>query len=224
MTEISVSCLIPYNAEVKKSRTEAEWDAIHMKRVIKNEALNHSFSFSINGISTRIDRNNLPIFKNEINRRFRQKIIADHPYPVCIVPVPNGDGVLGQDNKFRTLQIAQAIAANGVVGTVALDLLRWNEPVGKAHLNQRARNVDDHLQALRITGKTELPIVLFDDVLTTGSQMTASVLKLREAGYNVVGCYTVFEVVEAGAQIASPGWKVTTRNLARTPDLFANFA
>jgi hypothetical protein len=222
MTEISVSCLIPYNAEMKQSRTRVEWDAIHMKRVVKNEQLNNSFSFLVNGISTRIDRNNLPIFQQEINRRFRQKIMADHPYPVCIVPVPNGDGVVGQNNAFRTLQIARAIASRDLPGAEALDLLRWRELVGKAHLNQRARQVDDHIQALRINGTTGLPIVLFDDVLTTGSQMAASSQKMTEAGFNVVGRYAVFEVLEAGAQTDPPGWKTTTRNPLRIVDLFAD--
>lgn len=223
MTEISVACLIPYAPRVEK-RTQVEWDAVHMKRVVKDEQLNSSFSFKINGFNTKIDRNNIRIFQSEVNRRFRVRIAADHPYPVCIVPVPNGDAVVAQNNSFRTLGIAKAIVAQGIPGAVVLDLLRWNEAVGKSHLGERSRKMSDHLNALRINGTTDLPIVVFDDVLTTGSQMAAAKVKLTDAGFNVVGCYTILETLEEGVRAEAPGWRIVTRDVGHTVDMFAGFS
>lgn len=220
MTDISVACLIPYNAEHKDNRPQIEWEAIHMKRVVKAEPLNGSFNFIVNGVLTKIDKNNVAVFQHEINRRFAAKIAADHPYPVTVVPIPNGDGVIGQNNVFRTLSIARAFVGVMNNGSVCLDLLRWNAPVGKAHLGQRARRVDDHLDALQINGGTQLPVVIFDDFLTTGSQMAAAKIKLEEAGFNVVGCYTIFERLDAGVPVNPPGWRIATRSVMRIADFF----
>lgn len=220
MTDISVACLIPYNAEHKDNRPQIEWEAIHMKRVVKAEPLNGSFNFTVNGVLTKIDKNNVAAFQHEINRRFAAKIAADHPYPVAVVPIPNGDGVIGQNNVFRTLSIARSFVRVMNNGSVCLDLLRWNAPVGKAHLGQRARRVDDHLDALQINGGTHLPVVIFDDFLTTGSQMAAAKIKLEEAGFNVVGCYTIFERLDAGVPVNPPGWRIATRSVMRIADFF----
>lgn len=222
MTDISVTCLIPYNAEKKENRPQVEWEAIHMKRVVKAEQLNGSFNFWINGVYTKINKNNVGLFQREINKLFAEQIMAHHPYPVAVVPIPNGDGVIGQNNVFRTLRIATTIVNRMANGSICLDMLRWNAPVGKAHLNQRARRVDDHIAALRINGTTNLPVVIFDDFLTTGSQMAAAKIKLEEAGYNVVGCYTIFERLDAGVVVGPPAWKNTTRSVMRIADFFAD--
>ncbi|OCJ11204.1 hypothetical protein A6U86_22255 [Rhizobium sp. AC27/96] len=222
MTDIAVTCLIPYNAEHKENRPQIEWEAIHMKRVVKAEPLNGSFNFWINGVYTKINNHNVGLFQSEINKLFAAKILADHPYPVAVVPIPNGDGVLGQNNVFRTFRIATTIVNRMGNGSICLDLLRWNVAQGKSHLKQRARRVDDHLAALRINGTTNLPVVIFDDFLTTGSQMAAAKLKLEDAGYNVVGCYTVFERLDAGAAVNPPGWKIATRSVMQIADFFAD--
>lgn len=193
-----------------------------MKRIVKDEQLNGSFNFAVNGVLTKIDRNNIGTFQHEINRRFAAKLMLDHPYPIALVPIPNGNGVIGQTNVFRTLSIASSIVRVMNNGSVALDLLRWNAPVGKAHLGQRSRRIEDHIAALEINGGTELPVVLFDDFLTTGSQMAAAKTKLEAAGFNVVGCYTIFESLDAGAQVAPPGWRVAARHVMRIADFFQN--
>lgn len=221
MTDISVTCLIPYNAEKKENRPQVE-DAIHMKRVVKAEQLNGSFNFWINGVYTKINKNNVGLFQHEINRLFAAQIMAHYPYPVALVPIPNGDGVIGQNNVFRTLRIAKTIVNRMANGSVCLDMLRWNALVGKSHLNQRARRIDDHLAAFRVNGATNLPIVIFDDFLTTGSQMAAAKIKLEEAGYNVVGCYTIFERLDVGVVVGPPAWKNTTRSVLRIADFFAD--
>ncbi len=221
MTQIFVTCFIPYSAEKRPDKNQVEWDAIHMKKVVKGEALKGRFSFPINGVSTKIDAANVVYFRREIDRLFGARIAADHPYPVTVVPVPNGNGVAGQDNVFRTLQIANAVVGNGFPGSEARDMLRWHEEMGKAHLNQRARMVDNHINALRVTCGCDKRIVLFDDFVTTGSQLAAAKIKLTEAGFNVVGVYSIFDVVENGVRPEAPGWRIVERNPQRIADLFA---
>jgi hypothetical protein len=221
MTQIFVTCFIPYSAEKRPDKNQVEWDAIHMKKVVKGEDLNGRFMFPINGVSTKIDAANVVYFRREIDRLFGARIAADHPYPVTVVPVPNGNGVVGQDNVFRTLQIANAVVENGFPGSEARDMLRWHEEMGKAHLNQRARMVDNHINALRVTCGCDKPVVLFDDFVTTGSQLAAAKIKLTEAGFNVVGVYSIFDVVGNGVRPELPGWRISERNPQRIADLFA---
>lgn len=224
MTQIFVTCFIPYSAERRPDTNQTEWDAFHMKKVVKGEDLKGRFMFPVNGVSTRIDASNVFQFHREINRLFGTRIASDHPYPVTIVPVPNGNGVVGHNSNFRTLEIANAIVKNGFPGSETRDMLRWNQEMGKAHLNQRSRMIDNHVNALRVTCGCDKPIVLFDDFVTTGSQLAASKIKLTEAGYNVIGIYSIFDVVETGVRPDAPGWRLVERNPQRISDLFSQIS
>ncbi|WP_187967890.1 hypothetical protein [Aquibium microcysteis] len=222
MPEISVSTLIRYKTDPSVQKNEDEWTAIHAKKIIKGEPLSDRAHFSWkvrDGQTYRIDAATRSTFESDIFSRVAEHMVAAGLGGATIVPVPNGDGVVGELNEFRTLQLAQAIAARSP-HLSAFDALRWQEQMGKAHRNERRRNVETHIGMLRVNPKSPKDVVVFDDVLTSGSQLCAAKIKLEDAGFNVLALYAVFDVLDDGERGSPPAWRQVTRHLARMADFF----
>ncbi|TAA61881.1 ComF family protein [Shinella sp. JR1-6] len=219
MAEISVDCFVRYNPNRDVKWSQDEWAAVHIKRVVKGEQLHGKFSFPLNGVSTEFDRNKLPMFGNALGKVFAQKIEAEHGGGVLIVPVPNGNACVEYNEDFQTYRIARKIEQHSN-GAIALDMLRWREKMGKAHLGGRRRDVWQHKQDLVIAKKTTRPIVLFDDVVTTGAQLAAARDVLTADGYEVVGHYAILDVIDKDARGDALGWRTVTRHPQDTADLF----
>ncbi|MES0098514.1 phosphoribosyltransferase [Mesorhizobium sp. M0019] len=223
MTDVNVWSLVRHNTTTEwgdAERNEHEWGAIHIKKIVKGDQLAAKANFRWFGLG-KVWPDRREAFEASLCQLIADKVLADVGAGAVIVPVPNSSAVVGSQDSFRTLQIAKQIAARSGGHLIAQDHLRWNGAVGKAHLKQRARNVDEHMGRLAIIGKPDRKIVLFDDIVTSGSQMCAAKLKLEEAGFEVAGCYTVLDVLDGGERGTAPAWKSVTRSLARTGDLFA---
>jgi orotate phosphoribosyltransferase len=67
-----------------------------------------------------------------------------------------------------------------------------------------------HYRSPDIVGKTTKRIVLFDDVVTSGSQIFGSLRKLRDAGLEVVATYEIVDVLESAKRGDPAGWKKKT--------------
>ncbi len=221
MPEIVVSTFIRHNTSHDIQRNEDEWAAIHAKKIIKGEPLAPKARFMWplrSGYNYQIKENTRSTFEADVLARFADHITANHAGAV-IVPVPNGDGAVGVQSPFRTLQLARMLAANSP-HLSAMDALRWHEPMGKAHKKERRRDVDAHMAALRIMTDCPRDVIVFDDVVTSGSQLCAAKLKLEEAGFNVLALYAIFDVIDEGERGSAPGWRQVTRNPTRIADLF----
>jgi hypothetical protein len=224
MAAINVTCLARYNATREPNKNEHEWAAIHIKKVIKGEELKGKFQFVIKGTQVWVNAQNVALFRGELCRMFARKICADQPLGVTIVPVPNADGVVGSQNAFRTLQITNTIAAACGANYFSRGHLRWKATSGQAHKNERGRDLYTHRGNLQCsaTGNGQR-VVLFDDVVTTGSQMEASRQILTQAGFHVVGAYAVLDVLDKDARGGPYGWQVTTRDPQDLADMFEQF-
>jgi predicted amidophosphoribosyltransferase len=113
-------------------------------------------------------------FKNEVKA------------PISIVPIPNSGMAVGAKGKFRCVELAERIAQGYGDGASVEPLLRWNAVKAKAHLTKEFRHPDLYEPLLRLTEAPKHPVVLFDDVITSGAQMTAAARFLRKKGFKVV--------------------------------------
>ncbi|MER9461969.1 phosphoribosyltransferase [Mesorhizobium sp. M0387] len=225
MTEVKVWSLVRHNTTMEWGETfrnEHEWAAIHIKKIVKADTLAPKASFNWPGLG-KVWPDRQAAFEASLCRMIAEKILADGHAGSVIIPVPNSSGVVGSQEGFRTMDLARRIAASSGGQLFAQDHLRWNGAVGKSHLGQRARNVDEHMARLAIVGKPDRKIVLFDDMVTSGSQMCAAKLKLEAAGYQIAACYSVLDVLDAGERGTPPEWKLINRRLSRTADLLALF-
>jgi predicted amidophosphoribosyltransferase len=164
------------------------------------------------------------MFEGELSRRFARRIRADHPLGVTIVPVPNGTGIVGSHNVFRTLEIANHIAASCGQNFYSRGYLRWRTAPGQAHKNQRSRDIHQHKENLNCSAQgAGHRVILFDDVVTTGSQLEASRQILTEAGFHVVGAYAVLEVIDKDERGDPYGWRTVTRHPRDIQDMLSIF-
>ncbi|MER9125439.1 phosphoribosyltransferase [Mesorhizobium sp. M0959] len=225
MTEVNVWSLVRHNTTMEwgdSARNEHEWAAIHIKKIVKGDQLAAKANFRWSGLG-KVWPEHRPAFETSLCRMIADKILADGCAGAVIVPIPNSSGVVGSQHGFRTFDLARRIAASSGGQLIAQDHLRWNGVVGKTHLKQRARNVDEHMRGIAIVGKPDRKIVLFDDMVTSGSQMCAAKLKLEETGLEVAGCYAVLDVLDEGQRGTAPAWKSVTRNPTRQADFLAFF-
>jgi orotate phosphoribosyltransferase len=97
------------------------------------------------------------------------------------VPIPNRTAVVGAKEIYRTLSYARAIAAASK-GKLAVDALRWKLDLPAAHSQKGVRAPEPRYENLSVANCPQLPILLFDDVITSGSSFVAACWRLEEAG------------------------------------------
>lgn len=227
MTDLTVNTFIRYQTDREVEKNEHEWAAIHAKKIIKNEPLSSRSYFDWqlrSGFSSRIDQTRRTTFETDICARFADHILSNCGSNMVIVPIPNGDGAINSTSSFRTLDLVQKIATASGGKLFFVDALRWKEPAGKSHKNERSRDVDTHIANLIIRPGDPRSVVLFDDVITSGSQMAAAKIKLEEHGHTVVGCYAVLDVLNPGDRGSAPCWAQISRKPMRISDFFRPIA
>lgn len=119
----------------------------------------------------------------------------DPPRPVLLVPVPSAPAAVrarGQDHARRLA----AAAARAVPGAGVRSLLTPTRVVADQSglgASGRAANLAGAMRARRrLDG---LPVVLVDDVVTTGATLAEAARALRAAGADVRGCAVVAATV-----------------------------
>jgi predicted amidophosphoribosyltransferase len=104
---------------------------------------------------------------------------------------------VGAVGDFRTVQLARKVA-RGVKGVVEVsEAIRWDAPREKAHLKGGARHYSQYEPHMVLTATPAHDVVLFDDVITSGSQMIAAARFLRARGINVRRGVTFARAVQA---------------------------
>lgn len=224
MPQIEIDCLLRHCTDTEIKRENSEWQAYHAVRAIKGETLRGTFNFQISGRGgMMIGQSNVQLFIEEVCFRAATRLRETYGRGICIVPIPNSTAVFGQRGTFRTLELSKRVAQLVGSPACAKDILRWREAVGKTHLGERQRSVDTHKTLMKLNGTSELPIVLLDDVVTSGSQLAAAKATLEAAGMNVIGLCAFAEVLDKGQRSDPPSWKRTLRNPYSINDVMTNF-
>lgn len=118
----------------------------------------------------------------------RAALAAADPDRAIIVPVPTSR----RSMRARGYRVPDLLARRS--GAAVAPLLRLAARVGDQRgldRDERARNVVLAMRARRAAGRGDGPLVLFDDVVTTGATMREAARALREAGFEVRGCAAV---------------------------------
>src|SRR5579863_6818688 len=161
-------------------------------KIVKGQPFNGYFEITVGGKKRRFDQNNGQDLLPSIYGGAAKKISTLIQGNFCIVPIPNSEATIADRASFRTLEHATGIASkvSGNNRAKALDALRWKRAKEKAHQGG-GRNPDAHFDNLGITEKPDIPVVLFDDVLTTGSQLIGAYRRLAKTGIVPVAAIVV---------------------------------
>jgi uracil phosphoribosyltransferase len=171
--------------------TETTWrggdyDARAIVRGLKQEAFKGELRVQIKKKPHTYTSANIDEFLNIILRLIGKELTSDAPSPISIVPIPNSGMAVGEKGDFRIVKLAEIIAAGFGAGASVDPILRWNAVRQKSHKTKEFRHPAVYEPLLRVSGKPHHPVVLFDDVVTSGAQMTAAATVLRKKGFEVI--------------------------------------
>lgn len=147
------------------------------------------------------------IMGNKVTREFGSEVL--------LCPVPNSNmTVEAGPNSGRLAGMAKQAADNA--GCSYAPLLLWKNEKQPTHAQSGWRSPDHYDGLLELHQTTNLPVVLVDDVVTSGSQIVACARVLEEAGIEVVGGVTCgLTARENESKIL--GWRTTSYETTRPP-------
>lgn len=153
-------------------------------KTVKGQPINGHFYVNCTHGRKRFDNSNAEDFRTLIINTVAHRIKTTIGVNLCIVPIPNKSGIFDINTTFPTFELARKIASKVNSRTQVKPLLWWDEAIQSAHRGG-PRNPTFLHNHLVVHGTTSLPIVLFDDVLTSGSHMSAARRKLLSYGLEV---------------------------------------
>lgn len=161
---------------------QADYNAAKVVKVVKGKSLNGWFNASVGGQTLRVDEANKQNFLDLLWKRIGT-ILSEHPgSQYALVAIPSSAGTVDAQEPHRTLQYARAIAAASNGKVAAVDALRWREGHAAAHSQAGMRFPETRYDNLVVTNCPQQPIILFDDVITSGSSFIAAAWRLEAAG------------------------------------------
>lgn len=177
MPTLTVWSMLRYLTEIGVKWRDEDFVSRNIVKIVKDEPFNGYFNLKFSGGTRRFDQQNGHTLLPALYGGMAKKIGGTIAGEFSIVPIPNSDGIASSAADFRTLVHVRAIAAAIGPRATAIDALRWNGPKDKAHQGG-SRNPQVHFDNLRVTKPVTGTVILFDDVMTTGSQLIGSYRRL----------------------------------------------
>ncbi len=160
-----------------------DWNSRIVVKGLKAEPFNGYMEVKIGGAPRRIDSDNINELIDLILPAIGRKLRNDIASPISIVPIPNSGMAVGANGPFRAVELAQKVAHGFGIGATVCPAIRWDAPRQKAHQSHDYRHPDLYEPHMQLMAQPQAPIVLFDDVLTSGSQMIAAARMLTKKGF-----------------------------------------
>lgn len=192
MKGISVIGSMYYLTEVDGIQWRGQdYRAHNFIKSVKGEEFRGYFDIKIGGKDRRFDNSNKEEFVPILLRAVCNEYMKRFPEKATLVPIPNSNATIANKASFRSLELARTFAgfSNGKLSVVPA--LRWIKAKKKAHSEGGSRDPQVHFDNLKVVEKVEGPVVVFDDVRTSGSQIIASYRRLTEAGMNVKHAFVI---------------------------------
>lgn len=165
---------------------EKDWHARVIIKSVKGEDFNGHWDAKIEGVARRLDKSNKDETLALAAGIMAEKILSLVSEPVTLVPIPNGSACVDGPQEFRTKRLADLIASNSKgLADVKAELL-WKIPKEKQHKTAGYRHASQFIPRLELAHTSIRPIILIDDVVTSGSQMLAGAYLLRNAKADVL--------------------------------------
>jgi hypothetical protein len=177
--KLKLVTLCAYLTETSQTWRQDDWDASKMVKALKGDPINRYFSAKIGGQVRQFTQANAGEFVERIPRALA-KVIARHvDGKATIVPIPNSHVVDPTTPNFKTLELAEAVAKCADGQFDVIPALVFSKPQPKSR--QGGSRSALHFQSVyRVTAEVTGPIVLLDDVCTSGAHIIGAHWKLDE--------------------------------------------
>lgn len=160
---------------------QQDYDADTIVKCLKGTATKGFASIKIRGMSFDLNVDDRQQFLTHLWKSIGQSLRSVVNSQAAIVPVPDSAGTVTAPASYRTLRYAQAIAASSSGKLIAVDGLRWKPGVEPAY-GQKRRAPKARYDKLVVVECPKIPIILFDDTITSGSSFVAAYWRLDEQG------------------------------------------
>jgi hypothetical protein len=164
---------------------QAYWDASKIVKALKGEKFNGYLRWKVGGNWRDFTSANIDEFLGPLFKRIGKLLRDDIKGPVSVVPIPNSKMAVGAKGTFRTVELATLLVDGLGDDAVLCPAIRWDKPREPSHKKNEYRYPDLYQPHMRLAAKPTSPVIIMDDVLTSGSQMIAATRFLTEAGYKV---------------------------------------
>jgi hypothetical protein len=169
--------------EVEANWRQVDWKARIIVKGLKQEPFNGYFDAKMANAIKRITSANVEELVDYLMPLIGRRLRDDIDGPISIVPIPSSGMAVGKQGPFRSVELAKKVAAGFGDGATVRQSVWWDQPRKKAHQNNEYRHPDLYEPHMRLGEAPLAPILLFDDVLTSGSQMIAAARMLTKRGY-----------------------------------------
>jgi hypothetical protein len=207
MTTIPVSRVCLYLTEIDGVTWRGtDYDAMKIVKAVKGEPINGYVDVSIGGRICRFDQSNIDELVRTIGVGMGSKLREIVATPtISIVPIPNSGAVAGSMADCRTDMLARHVAAGFGAGAEVEPLIRWRAARSPQHKGSGFRDPDLFQDQMVLRRRPKHPVVLFDDVMTSGSQLIAASRLLRDEGHTPISALVVGRVTKT-QQDKMLGW------------------
>jgi hypothetical protein len=208
MGALPVASRLAYLTEVEDVELRADdYAARNIVRGLKKEPFEGYSWLDVGGVLREFDTANIqeyiPGFVKDLGERLRAHVTG----PISIVPIPNSNMAVGAAGPFRIVELAEEFARGYGSDTTVAPCIRWAQVRDPAHKTNEFRSPDLVQPDMRLVETPQNTVVLFDDVMTSGSQMIAGARLLKDArfapAFSVVGARAVKTQVDPVIQ-----WRV----------------
>lgn len=219
-----MTSIVVHSANFYLSNRDVTWrDSDYQSHSIVKSYKDEEWKYYVNipfVSSKRLTFQDRELIRSKVNPRLGQRIRGNISSEVYIVPVPDSAAFVGSGDEGRAFRLSRELASE--VGHLAEPCvaLRWRCPRTPQHVQSGMRRMTQYLGQLSLVEVPSRPVVLVDDMITSGSQMLACANILEAAG-----CVVLFGVVvgkRALNQVADPlSWDVEVFQQDEQRSLFA---
>jgi hypothetical protein len=198
---LRVWSVISYLTEVEGlTWRQDDYTANKIIKAVKGEEFKGYFDVKIGNQQKRFDKTNIAQFMPVLYQAVGNKIKELIGNRVTLVPIPNSKATIRDRTDFRTLVHARAIAESIGNSAGASAALRWRSEKTPAHKGG-SRDPQVHYENLKVMDLPTGAVVLFDDVLTSGSQIVGACRRLTAAGVEPVFAIVIGRAVKAQLEV-----------------------
>jgi hypothetical protein len=159
-----------------------------MVKSLKGDPINGYFEYQVGGKLRRFDQQNVSEFVDRIPPALARMIIRHHDGPATIVPIPNSHVVSIDTTDFKTLQLANKVAAESGGRFTVVPALVFKEVQQKSR-DGGPRDPKHFEIAYQVVRDVSGPLILLDDVCTGGGHLIAAHWRLhRPASPVILAC------------------------------------
>jgi hypothetical protein len=176
--ELKLITLCSYLTDVTEEWRDSDYAASKMVKALKGDPIRGYFDLTVGGQTRRYRQANIDEFLARIPRALSRNILRKIEGPASLIPIPNSHVTDVGDKNFKTLDLARNVARFSAGQLTVVPALVFREPQIKSR-EGGPRSPDHFEAAYRLTTDVRGPIVLLDDVCTSGGHMIGAYRKLN---------------------------------------------